>query len=375
MAKNRGELRAEVVANHGGITGKDSVINTIMNLVVKDLAINHNWRDLQSLEAVPEYIGGPSVITGDNSDMDTVGNWQATVGEVHSIAGGSPGNCLRVRNNTGGAAQATTRLWIPILLLSGLTPGRTYRLSISIKNDGVMTEDVEVYFDSVAEEVVATLATTSEWLAHEIGFEAVNANKGIYIRAKNNIQDTEYFLVDTVILEPVSWDSSQQGSCHGCVLAAAAYRITVPTTIQKIEFVNLLDSDSNWREVVPLPLQDFRKLEDGSGTPVPDNVSQLPTHAHLLGNVLTFNRRADKAYNVHLDVFLWPTDMDDDADYPSITVADPIIITYATAWLYQHRKQTQTAQTWFGMADMFYKNITNEDHGVKFEFTRKQMGI
>jgi len=163
------------------------------------------WKLDENLETFPEYVGGPSVITGDNSDMDTVGNWQATVGEVHSIAGGSPGNCLRVRNNTGGAAQATTRLWIPILLLSGLTPGRTYSLLVRIKNDGVMTEDVEAYFDSVAEEVVATLATTSEWVAHEIIFKAVNANKGIYFRAESNIQDTEYFLIDTVTLQDVTF--------------------------------------------------------------------------------------------------------------------------------------------------------------------------
>jgi len=206
------QLRSEIVGNHGGITGKDAQIKTLLNLIVKDLTTSHNWRDLQHL------------------------------------------------------------------------------------------------------------------------------------------------------------DSSQ-------TLAADSYTITVPSTIQKIEFVNLLDPDENWYEVEILPLKDFRALEDGSGTPVPEATAALPTHAHLLGYELTFNKKSNLTYTVYLDSFLWPTDMSQDADYPSITNADPILIAYGTAWLYQHRKQPQTAGIWFSMADVFYKNITNEEHGVKFKFTRKRMGI
>jgi len=212
MAMTLEQLREEVIGNHGGITGKDTLIRTLLNLIVKDLTTSHNWRDLQDL------------------------------------------------------------------------------------------------------------------------------------------------------------DNSQ-------TLAADAYKITVPSTIQKVEFAKLLDSDDNWYEVDVLPLKDFRNLEDGSGTPVPEDTAALPTHAHLLGYEFTFNKKADQAYTVYVDNYLWPTDLVADGDYPSITNVDPVLIAYGTAWLYQHRKQPQTAQVWFAMADMFYKNITNEDHGAKFQFTRKQMGI
>jgi hypothetical protein len=212
MAMTLQELTDEIVDNHGGITGKDTLIKTILNLIVKDLCTNHSWRDLQDLDA-----------------------------------------------------------------------------------SQTLSED--------------------------------------------------------------------------------SYQITVPSTIQKVEFCNLLDSDDNWYEVDVLPLKDFRNLEDGSGTPVPEETAALPEYAHLLGYVLTFNRKSDKDYTVYLDNYLWPTDMAAVGSYPSITNADPILIAYGTAWLYLHRKQPQTATVWFNMADTFFKSITNEDHGAKFQFTRKQMGI
>jgi hypothetical protein len=164
-------------------------------------------------------------------------------------------------------------------------------------------------------------------------------------------------------------DSSQ-------TLAADANTITVPTTIQHIDRVRLKDSDDNWYEIELLPLADFRNLEDGSGYPEPEDTSALPTHAHMIAGVMTFNYNADEAYTVFIDGYSYPTAMTTDNDEPGFSeVADDLIIAYVTGWLYQHRKQPQTAGVWFSMADVFFKTITNEDHAVKFQFTRKRVGI
>ena len=157
--------------------------------------------------------------------------------------------------------------------------------------------------------------------------------------------------------------------------AANVYAIPLLATLQRVEFVNLLGADGKWYEIEILPLHDFRKLADGSGTPVPDAVAAVPTHAHLIGSTLTFNKKANQNYTAYIDAFKYPTDMTADGHYPSITVADSIFIAYATAWLYEHRKQPQTAAVWFNMADSFFRKISNKDHGVNFEFTRKRMGI
>ena len=50
MAMTLEQLREEVIGNHGGITGKDTLIRTLLNLIVKDLTTSHNWRDLQDLD-------------------------------------------------------------------------------------------------------------------------------------------------------------------------------------------------------------------------------------------------------------------------------------------------------------------------------------
>lgn len=157
-------------------------------------------------------------------------------------------------------------------------------------------------------------------------------------------------------------------------LAEDAYQITVSSSVQHIEMCKLLDSDGNWYDVDILPLVDFRNLEDGSGTPVPED-SGIPDKAHLIAGVLTFNKLADRSFTVYLDCYIFPTAMSATGDYPSITVADNVFVCYGTAWLYEHRKQPGTAKVWFDMADHFYQQITNSEHGATFQFTRKRLGI
>lgn len=190
-------------------------------------------------------------------------------------------------------------------------------------------------------------------------------------------KDSVILTILNAIQEDMSWNHKWrdlQSLNSSQTLSAAAYQITVPDTVQHIEFCKLLDSDGNWYDVDVLPLSDFRNLEDGSGTPVPAN-TDIPDKAHLIGSVLTFNKLASKALTVYLDCYIFPTEMSDTGDYPSITGIDNVFECYGTAWLYEHRHQPATAKVWFDMADHFYDRITNREHGVDFQFTRKRLGI
>ena len=88
-----------------------------------------SWYDLGSVEL------GTSLITGDSSDMDTVGSWtagswaSAVNGSVTSVSGGQTGNAIKVDTDSG-------RAFARYNSTSGVTVvnGRSYRFSVWGKN-------------------------------------------------------------------------------------------------------------------------------------------------------------------------------------------------------------------------------------------------
>lgn len=49
MSYTLGTLRSKIAGNHGGITGKNSVIDMLLNFILEDLADRDRWPDLQVL--------------------------------------------------------------------------------------------------------------------------------------------------------------------------------------------------------------------------------------------------------------------------------------------------------------------------------------
>jgi hypothetical protein len=157
------------------------------------------WKLNEVLDTFPVETTGTSLVTGDDTDFDTIGNWTASVGAVSSVAGGNPGNCMKVLNDTLGAAQQTADL--PI---TDLTPGKIYKLLFDVKSDGVMTEDIEWRTTGETAEVAGTVAITAAWVSHELIFQATYANTNLQVRPDANTADTEFFLIDNVTLQDVT---------------------------------------------------------------------------------------------------------------------------------------------------------------------------
>lgn len=157
------------------------------------------WKLNEVLDTFPVEQTGDSLVTGDDTDFDTIGGWTASVGAVSSVTGGNPGNCMKVLNNTAGAAKQTADLTI-----ADLTPGKIYKLLFDVKSDGLMTEDIEWRTTGESAETVGTVPITASWVSHEIIFRSSFANTNLQVRAESDTLDTEYFLIDNVTLQDVT---------------------------------------------------------------------------------------------------------------------------------------------------------------------------
>ena len=162
------------------------------------------WQLNETLDTFPAEQTGEHKITDDNSDFDTIGDWLSSIGASSSVAGGNPGNCMKVLNDEGAPAKPDASLMFAVDVEDYLIVGRTYKLCFDVKNDGVMTEDIEWVAAGGDVTPIGTVATTSSWVSHELIFKALNPNWIVRVAAESNIADTEFFLIDNVTLQDVT---------------------------------------------------------------------------------------------------------------------------------------------------------------------------
>jgi hypothetical protein len=158
-------------------------------------------------------------------------------------------------------------------------------------------------------------------------------------------------------------------------LAIDDYSVALPATVQYVDFIHILDADSNWYRVDLKILPEFRNLEAYRGMPVPPSTAARPENAVLIGRTLYLDAKCDVAYTVYLDDYIFPTAFADDSAVSVITGIDGILEAYGTGLLYIHRKQPQTAKTWLDMAEHFLNNHLRKEGGGKIELNRDPMGI
>jgi hypothetical protein len=148
-----------------------------------------------STKVVISQIGGDERVTGDNSDFDTIGDWldYEGNGDVSSVAGGNPGNCMRILNDSGLPTRITAALGFSSPLSAG-----TYTLTFDAKNDGVMTEDVRWVFQGTGIIYQYDIELTSSWQTFE--YEVVVPDgwieTSIWLNTMGFNNNGEYWLVD-----------------------------------------------------------------------------------------------------------------------------------------------------------------------------------
>jgi hypothetical protein len=148
----------------------------------------------EDTKIVISQIGGDERVTGDNSDFDTIGDWVPYIGgSVTSVAGGNPGNCMKILNNEG----YPTRITAALTFSSALSAG-DYTLKFDAKNDGVMTEDVRWVFQGTGVIYEFDIVLTSSWqtFTYEFTVPAGWVQTSIWLNTMGFNNDGEYWLVD-----------------------------------------------------------------------------------------------------------------------------------------------------------------------------------
>lgn len=130
-----------------------------------------------------------------------------------------------------------------------------------------------------------------------------------------------------------------------------AYSAAIPATVRLIEVVKLLKSgETTYYTVKVLDRQTFRDYNAGEMAPTQ---SGTPTQCYIAGRTIYFNKKSDvDNMAIWLDTFIYPVDMTDDGDTPSIVGIDELIVALATSRFYMHLKQPEAAQEWNGLASM-----------------------
>jgi len=137
------------------------------------------------------------------------------------------------------------------------------------------------------------------------------------------------------------------------------YSVALPDTIRLVEVVKLLrDSQTSYDPVKVLDRQTFRDYNAGEMAPT---TSGTPTMCYIAGRTLYFNMKSDADDTViWLDTFIYPVDMSDDADTPSVIGIDELIVALATSRFYMHLKQPAEAKEWAGLASMIASSTLDE---------------
>ena len=194
-----------------------------------------SWWALDSLEGnavldlTTTEVLGNSFITGDNSDMDTVGNWASGSSDfaVSSVSGGNTGNCLKVLNVKGSPATN----YGAYLEFSAVTSGKLYKLTFDVQNDGVMTENLKFFLAGT--EMKDEIPTTSSWVTQIIYFIADSNATYLTINVDSAIQDGEYYMLDNVFLQEVT--SGNHGVPSGATTTTSVYGGNAPVLPRAVD--------------------------------------------------------------------------------------------------------------------------------------------
>lgn len=142
-------------------------------------------------------------------------------------------------------------------------------------------------------------------------------------------------------------------------LSASAYYVSLPSTVRIVEGVRVKTSGGTWYDVDVLNRRLFRKRYAKT---VPTD-SGAPADCCQIGRKLYFDRLADVAYSVYLDIVKHPVDMSDSVTTPSILGVDHIIVAFATAHMYMHLKQSKVAKEWFELGEYMLASASVETIG------------
>jgi hypothetical protein len=146
--------------------------------------------------------GGDALVTGDNSDFDTIGDWYTTVGTISSVGGGNPGNCLKVLNDEGHVAKPNMRFTLTPAI-SGAFSGH---LTFDIKSNVVVSGGIRPAFSGSAFLGGSVYAVSTNWMTQQWYFTipAGHYMDLFSIYTWDNVDDGVYFMVDNVSITEIS---------------------------------------------------------------------------------------------------------------------------------------------------------------------------
>jgi len=171
--------------------------------VLKENLLTNSGFDVWSNSTLENV--GSSFISGDNTDMDTQGDWVASSGDTTlSISSGE----LKVLN-TKGSASHIVGAYLDVLDPNNVVTGKLYRINFDITSDGSMTENIKF---SLAGTKMGDVPITAGKVSHSIVFEADTDAVYVTFIVNSSIDNAEFFLLDNVTLYEVT---------PGCVAADA----------------------------------------------------------------------------------------------------------------------------------------------------------
>lgn len=183
-------------------------------------------------------------------------------------------------------------------------------------------------------------------------------------RVRNNVggRADKNAIIDTILNNVVNdlsrkyrWNDLEDEDSTAS-LSIGEYSVTIPTTVRLIERVRVRTAGLVYSEVYVRDRQTFRDMYS-------DNVpatSACPTDCFLMGRAIKFNKKADVAYTLFLDVYKYPVDMSGEDSIPSIFGVDELIVALATSRFYMHLKQPEAAKEWNGLAQMIAASSLDE---------------
>ncbi|MBW1996420.1 MAG: hypothetical protein JRJ29_00505 [Deltaproteobacteria bacterium] len=158
----------------------------------------------------------------------------------------------------------------------------------------------------------------------------------------------------------VNWNDLRQ-IVTGTTLSSGDHTVSLPSNIRLLTGMRIVaDGTTNYQIVEVI---DQKEFENKYPDPVP-TVSGTPVEATVYGRTIYFDKKADQDYNLYLYARVYPTDMSDDDDEPSMTGVDHMIIALATALMYLHLKQPESASVWFDLYKAFQADAMNEVTGA-----------
>lgn len=143
-------------------------------------------------------------------------------------------------------------------------------------------------------------------------------------------------------------------------LAAAAWTLDF-TNNRAIKKVRIANSDNDYTTLREKSLEEFRVDH-----PYPEESGGRPSYFTMLGDQMLFDCKADEAYTVKTDRYVWPTDMSADSNTPTITNIDDVIIAKSCAEVFAAKQEHDLGPGWFVRGNELYAQAIHADASKRF---------